>query len=135
MKHLLQQARLESCIYCDSAGTSGYHIGEPPDGRMKLAAQKRGIVLNSRSRRFEVSDFEDFDLILAMDRANYRDILKQDATGQYHNKVKMMCDFCTQYPDKEVPDPYYGGDAGFRYVIELLLDACDGLLKACTSDV
>lgn len=134
MKHLIQEAELNSRFYCDSAGTSSYHVGDPPDGRMQMAARDRGIVLNGRSRQFERRDFEDFDLILAMDRANYRDILKLDPTGQYQEKVQMMCDFCTEYPDKEVPDPYYGGDAGFNYVIELLLDACDGLLKSCMSN-
>ena len=131
MKHLLQEAGLADQAVCDSAGTSGYHIGEPPDRRMQLAARKRGITLGGQSRRFESGDFVEFDLILAMDQANYRDILRQDPTGQHHSKVKMMCEFCTEYPDQEVPDPYYGGDAGFNYVIDLLLDACNGLILPC----
>ncbi len=129
MKHLVQEAGLADRVVCDSAGTSGYHIGEPPDRRMQIAARKRGITLGGQSRRFESGDFVEFDLILAMDQANYRDILRQDPTGQHHSKVKMMCEFCTEYPDQEVPDPYYGGDSGFSYVIDLLLDACNGLLQ------
>ncbi len=117
-------------IICDSAGTSSYHIGSPPDRRMSAAAlQKLGIKLRGRARQFQKSDFQDFDLILAMDRENYDDILSVDPTGQYHHKVHLMCDFCSQHTLKEVPDPYYGGSEGFNQVIELLLDACGGLLQ------
>ncbi len=126
MNHLVQQSALE--IVCDSAGTSSYHIGSPADRRMQQAANQRGIKLTSRARQFESGDFEKFDLILAMDEDNYRSILRLDPNHQYEHKVRMMCEFCRQYPDKEVPDPYYGGPDGFDYVIDLLLDACSGLL-------
>ena len=129
MNHLIQEAGLEREIQCDSAGTSGYHIGEPPDRRMNQAAMAKGIKLVGSSRRFEPADFEEFDLILAMDRANYRDLVRQDSQGKYRDKVKMMCDYCSDFTDKEVPDPYYGGSDGFTYVIDLLLDACGGLLE------
>jgi protein-tyrosine phosphatase len=129
MNHLIKQHRLEDQMICDSAGTSSYHIGSPPDRRMTAAALQQGIQLEGQARQFQRSDFEDFDLILAMDKENYENILRLDRTGQYQHKVKLMCDFCTQYPDREVPDPYYGGEAGFTYVIDLLLDACTGLLK------
>ncbi|NJN24233.1 MAG: low molecular weight phosphotyrosine protein phosphatase [Acaryochloridaceae cyanobacterium RL_2_7] len=129
MNHLIQEAGLGHQIQCDSAGTSGYHIGEPPDRRMNQAAMAKGLKLVGSSRRFESTDFEVFDLILAMDRANYRDLVRQDAQGKYRDKIKMMCDYCSDFTDKEVPDPYYGGADGFNYVIDLLFDACDGLLK------
>jgi protein-tyrosine phosphatase len=64
-----------------------------------------------------------------MDQANYDDIAALDPEKRHAHKVKMMCEFCQEYPDQEVPDPYYGGADGFDYVINLLLDACDGLLK------
>ena len=64
-----------------------------------------------------------------MDRSNYRDILKLDSDSIYGDKVRLMCDFASQHRDREVPDPYYGGEAGFDHVINLLLDACDGLLE------
>lgn len=134
MNHLVQEAGLGQEIECDSAGTSGYHIGDPPDRRMRQAALEKGIRLVGSSRRFEPSDFESFDLILAMDRANYRDLQRQDSTGQYRDKLKMMCDYCTQFSDAEVPDPYYGGPSGFTYVIDLLLDACGGLLDEIKRD-
>jgi protein-tyrosine phosphatase len=128
MNHLIQQRGLEQQITCDSAGTSSYHIGSPPDRRMTAAASKQGIKLEGEARQFDVTDFEEFDLILAMDQENYRNILALDRPGIYRHKVKLMCEFCRSHRDREVPDPYYGGESGFDYVISLLLDACTGLL-------
>lgn len=129
MNYLLEQRGLQSNITCDSAGTSSYHIGSSPDSRMRAAAKKRGINLVGRARQFTAADFDQFDLILAMDDSNYRNILALDSAGAHAHKVKRMCEFCQQYPDREVPDPYYGGVDGFDYVIDLLMDACDGLLQ------
>ena len=129
MNHLVKEAELEGQVTCDSAGTAGYHAGAAPDRRMGVAARKRGIELKGQARQFQAADLEKFDLILAMDRDNYQDILGCDQSGQYSHKVKMMGDYATRHSDKEVPDPYYGGDQGFDYVIDLLLDACQGLLK------
>jgi protein-tyrosine phosphatase len=130
MNHLIDQAGLSDSIVCDSAGTSSYHIGSPPDRRMNTAAvAKLGIQLQGRARQFEKSDFQEFDLILAMDRDNYDNILALDPSGKYHGKVYLMCEFCTQHTLKEVPDPYYGGVEGFNQVIDLLVDACGGLLQ------
>lgn len=129
MKHLVNQAGLSKEIICDSAGTSSYHVGSPPDRRMSAAAKLKGIQLVGEARQFQRSDFEKFDLILAMDKENYRDILAIDRSRQYQDKVKLMCDFCTRHDLKEVPDPYYGGPEGFNQVIDLLLDACEGLLN------
>jgi protein-tyrosine phosphatase len=135
MNHLVREAGLSDRIICDSAGTSSYHIGASPDPRMTAAARRQGIALMSHGRQFEASDFETFDLILAMDRDNYQSLMARDRTGQYQNKVRLMCDFCQTFPDKEVPDPYYGGSDGFNYVIDLLLDACNGLLAQVTQDL
>ena len=129
MNYLLEEANLKDKIICDSAGTSSYHIGSPPDGRMVAAAAKKGMDFTGEARQFQPKDFEEFDLILAMDRENYRDILSLDRKGIYGDKVKMMCDFCTRHTLKEVPDPYYGGPEGFNKVIDLLKDACGGLLE------
>ena len=128
MNHLIEQQALGAQVTCDSAGTASYHVGSAPDRRMNTAAQKQGIALGGSARQFTAADFEDFDLILAMDRSNYRDILQLDANNRYANKVKMMCDFCQHHEDEEVPDPYYGGEAGFDYVIGLLTDACENHL-------
>jgi protein-tyrosine phosphatase len=129
MNHLIEQAGLSDRIVCDSAGTGGYHIGSPPDRRMAAAADLRGIKLKGQARQFHKSDFEDFDLILAMDGENYRDILSLDPKGKYRDKVRLMCDFASHHREREVPDPYYGGSEGFNKVIDLLLDACEGLLQ------
>lgn len=132
MNHLIEEAGLRPEITCDSAGTSGFHIGEPADRRMSAAALQQGIKLTSRSRKFEVSDFERFDLILAMDQENYDTILALDRKGEYGHKIKKMCEFCSEYADQDVPDPYYGGPSGFTYVIDLLSDACAGLRRYLT---
>lgn len=129
MNHLIAANQLQDQMICDSAGTASYHVGSPPDRRMTAAAAKRQINLTGQARQFDRSDFEAFDLILAMDQENYANILRLDSSGQYRHKVKLMCDFCQNHSDREVPDPYYGGEAGFNYVIELLLDACNGLLS------
>jgi protein-tyrosine phosphatase len=128
MRHLIEQAGLDHQIQCDSAGTSSYHIGSPPDRRMTAAAKLQGIDLVGQARQFEAADLATFDLILAMDRDNYETIQLCDRTGQYRDKVRLMCDFCTRHTLKEVPDPYYGGTEGFNFVIDLLMDACTGLL-------
>lgn len=134
MNHLIEQAGLSEHIICDSAGTSSYHINSLPDSRMSAAAlQKLQIKLRGRARQIQKSDFENFDLILAMDQENYDNILCLDPTGKYHQKVHLMCEFCSRHTLKEVPDPYYGGAEGFNQVIDLLVDACEGLLKHVTS--
>lgn len=134
MNYLIQQRGLDGQVSCDSAGTGDYHIGNPPDRRMNVAAQaKLGITLQGRARQFHRSDFEKFDLILAMDEDNYRNILALDPGSTYRDKVRLMCTYCHTYPDREVPDPYYGGAEGFNYVIDLLLDACGGLLDELAS--
>ncbi len=128
MNHLINQRHLQNHIICDSAGTSSYHIGSPPDRRMTAAAAQCGIRLAGRARQFEPMDFDEFNLILAMDKTNYEDILRLDRAGHYRDKVRLICEFCRVHSDREVPDPYYGGESGFNYVIDLLLDACEGLL-------
>ncbi|MBW4481099.1 MAG: low molecular weight phosphotyrosine protein phosphatase [Tildeniella torsiva UHER 1998/13D] len=128
MNHLIEQRQLGGRVVCDSAGTAGYHVGSAPDRRMTQAAKTYDIDLVGRARQFDPADFDRFDYILAMDRQNYRDIVALDPTGQHRDKVRLMCDFCRTHPDKDVPDPYYGGPEGFTYVIDLLLDACEGLL-------
>lgn len=128
MNHLIEQRGLQDKIICDSAGTSSYHIGSPPDRRMTAAANQRGIKMQGRARQFTRNDFDEFDLILAMDRDNYEGIVYLDGGHKYRDKVKLMCDFCRTHSLEEVPDPYYGGPEGFNQVIDLLFDACEGLL-------
>jgi protein-tyrosine phosphatase len=130
MNHLIAQRGAGELVTCDSAGTASYHVGSAPDRRMNAAAQRQGITLTGSARQFSQADFEKFDLILAMDNSNYRDILSLDSGNQYAHKVKLMCDYCRTHDDKEVPDPYYGKEDGFNYVIGLLTDACETLLDS-----
>ncbi len=133
MNHLAAKARIDPAIECDSAGTANFHEGSPPDRRMQAAATKKNISMTGSARQFTKADFTAFDLILAMDRENYQNILDLDPHKQYRDKVRLMCDFATKHPDQEVPDPYYGGAEGFDYVIDLLTDACSGLLTKLES--
>ncbi|KPQ36840.1 MAG: protein-tyrosine phosphatase [Phormidesmis priestleyi Ana] len=130
MNHLIAQRGVSARVTTDSAGTASYHIGSSPDRRMNAAAQRQGITLTGSARQFTAADFDKFDLILAMDKSNYQDILSLDTDKQYAHKVKLMCEYCKTYCDTEVPDPYYGGEAGFDYVIALLTDACEHLLDS-----
>ncbi len=129
MNHLLKARGLEHQVICDSAGTSGYHIDAKPDRRMNAAAERKlGLTLMGRSRQFEPIDFDNFDLILAMDQDNFEQMYHVGGLNHDRDKLHLMCEFCTRHDLKEVPDPYYGGEKGFDFVIDLLMDACEGLL-------
>ncbi|CAL5000572.1 unnamed protein product [Urochloa decumbens] len=118
------------------------NLGNKADSRMISASKKRGIEVTSRSRPIKPSDFRDFDLILAMDRQNYEDILnsferwrhKEPLPDSAPNKVKLMCSYCKRHTESEVPDPYYGGPQGFEKVLDLLDDACESLLDSIVAD-
>ena len=129
MNGLIVKNNLQNRIACDSAGTIAYHAGDSADARMQRHAVKRGYNLTSIARQIKQFDFDRFDYIITMDKENYRNVLTLDSESKYENKVFMMMDFATQHNDSEVPDPYYGGDQGFEYVIDLLEDSCLGLLK------
>ena len=127
-KHIVENAGLSDKISTDSAGTHAYHIGSPPDNRAQAAASKRGIDLSSlRGRKVEPADFNHFDYVLAMDSSNYADL--QSVAGGDTTKLFMFLDFAEGYSEKEVPDPYYGGDQGFEHVLDLIEDASQGLLN------
>ena len=128
MRKLLEEAGLEQEVRCDSAGTIGYHEGNPPDPRMTEAGRKRGLPMTGRARRVAADDLNAFDLILAMDNANYEELLHLASDGN-RAKIKRFCDFCAQHEDSEVPDPYYGGPKGFEHVLDLLEDGCWQILQ------
>ena len=130
MQHLIENRNLQKKISIDSAGTSGWHIGERADPRSRKTAQQRGFDLHSRSRKFIAQDFQNFDYIIAMDQPNKRDILKLAASETDKNKVHLFRTFDPASQDSaEVPDPYYGGDQGFETVFDICFAACEGLLE------
>lgn len=129
MRHLVAEAGLQDSIELDSAGTGAWHVGEPPDTRATAAARKRGIELSGQARRFEPSDFDDFDLVVAMDRSNRAALMRLAGDGPNLGKIRMLREFDPAAPpDAEVPDPYYGGRDGFDEVLEIVQRACRGLL-------
>ena len=132
MKKVIENAGLSNKIHCDSAGTLGIHAGERADGRMIRHAQKREYELTSISRQIEADDFRSFDYIIAMDSVNLRDMQPFIPQGDFSHKIKLMTDFCTKPNPGYVPDPYYGGAEGFEQVLDILEDACEGLLKFLT---
>lgn len=120
------QAKLSSGLYeVDSAGTAGYHVGELPDKRSVQVAKKYGIdITNQRSRKFEKADFDKFDMIFAMDKSNYDDIVAMSENRMQREKVKMILNELYPNEDMSVPDPYYGGDQGFENVYKMLDEVC-----------
>lgn len=118
----------ELSLEVDSAGTAGYHIGEPPDPRTRQAAARRGYDLTQlRARIVEPSDFEHFDLILAMDRENLL-ALQRRAPDTARERLRLFLEFGPSGVPEEVPDPYYGGPNGFEEVLDLIEAATRGLL-------
>jgi protein-tyrosine phosphatase len=113
----------------DSAGTAGYHLGEPPDPRMRAAAARRGYDLTAlRARTVEPGDFDRFDLILAMDRENLA-VLRRRAPDGARERLRLFLEFAPHGEPQEVPDPYYGGPNGFEEVLDLVEAAARGLLS------
>lgn len=116
-------------IFVDSAGTAGYHINNPPDSRSIEVASRFGIdISQQRCRKFGSMDFETFDIIYAMDKENYSNILKLSRTEAHHNKVRLLLNEIDG-SDNEVPDPYYGGKDGFEKVFQLIDTACEQIAK------
>ncbi len=120
------ESKVKSNIIVDSAGTAGYHQGELPDSRSIAVAKKYAIdITNQRSRKFEVKDFDRFDIIYAMDKSNYKDLLKLTRNDLDVKKLKLILNEVTPNEDLDIPDPYYGGDKGFDNVYHMLDEACD----------
>jgi protein-tyrosine phosphatase len=135
-KKFLEKKGLDGTIEIDSAGTLDYHEGELPDPRMIKHASKRGYKLDSRARQFNPNnDFDHFDYIVTMDDDNYSEITSLDKKNKYKDKVYRMVSFGNKLKVNEVPDPYYSGSDGFEYVLDILEDSVDGLLKKVEDDI
>lgn len=125
---MVREAGLADRIACDSAGTIGYHAGNPPDGRMSAELEKRGYTIHGRSRQIRAADLRDHDLVLVADRENLADVRRLDADGRFSDRIRLLTDYCRDHDADHVPDPYYGGSSGFSKVADLVEDACSGLL-------
>lgn len=127
---LIVKNGLKNEFQCDSAGTAAYHVGEPADYRMRQFGLKRGYHLTSISRPVDRDiDFDRFDYIIGMDRQNVRDLKAIARNENDREKIFLMTDFCINLKYNSVPDPYFGGAAGFELVLDILEDACDGLIR------
>jgi protein-tyrosine phosphatase len=129
MRRLVEQAGLADRLEIESAGTGGWHAGEPPDERATLAARRRGITLSGAAQQVTRDDFRRFDLLIALDRANLRELLAIAPDEEAAEKVRLLREFDPAASGAlDVPDPYYGGDRGFETVLDLVEAACRGLL-------
>lgn len=126
MRGLIADAGLNSTIEVDSAGTSGWHVGQAPDERAAAAAASRGVELSGQARQIEPSDFEDSDLVLAVDEETLLLLRRMAPAGAHAVVRKLAAD--------DIPDPYYGGPAGFEDVLDRLTIACGDLLDELRQD-
>jgi protein-tyrosine phosphatase len=130
-RHLADQANVSSKYEVDSAGTSKWHIGEGPDPRMREVAARHGFQYDGRARQITVEDLEYFDLLIAMDKSNKRDLLRLAQNTVQEKKIRMLREFDPEGdPEAPVPDPYYGGIEGFERVFQVVKRSCRGLLEA-----
>ena len=135
MEHMIEREGLQDWVSVDSCGTHGYHVGEAPDGRSQQHALRRGYDLSAqRARQVEAADFESADLILAMDVQNMA-ILRERCPAAQQHKLHLLTEYCQRMRATAVPDPYYGGVSGFEKVLDLVEDACEGVLQALPGDV
>ena len=130
LRHLVAEKGLEERIRVDSAGTGSYHIGEPADARMMRAAARRGYELTSVARQITRADYDNFDLIVAMDRENLANLMERVPEQCFH--VRLLTSFLPPDTPSDVPDPYYLGDDGFETVLDLLEEACPKILEYLT---
>jgi protein-tyrosine phosphatase len=131
LRGLVREAGLKDRITIDSAGTGGWHVGSAPDERATAAARRRGITLEGQARTVTASDFDDWDLLIAMDRDNQRELLRRAPDAAAREKVKLLREYdpaSVASGELEVPDPYYGAEGGFEEVLDIVEAACRGLL-------
>ena len=130
MRELVHHAGRDDEFEIDSAGIGGWHVGQLPDNRMRNHGAQRGYKFDSRARQFSKNDFSHFDYILVMDHDNFRAVSAMASTPADQVKVRMLTDYLQHHPNASmVPDPYYGGPEDFDYALDLIEDACQGLLN------
>lgn len=129
MQDKIKAKNLSEHFYCDSAGTGNYHVGGLADARMREAAEKRGYLIKSRARQIQHQDLKEFDYVVVMDKSNFNNVCALTQDENLKSKVVMMLNYNSLDDCLEVPDPYFGGDEGFQYVLNLLENACENLLN------
>jgi protein-tyrosine phosphatase len=132
MRALVREAGMEQRIELDSAGTGSWHVGSAPDERATAAAAGRGIALEGAARQVSAADFDDFDLMIAMDSANLGDLRELASDDEQCAKVRLLREFDpagSGTGDLDVPDPYYGPGDGFERVLDMVEASCRGLLQ------
>lgn len=130
MKQLADQRGVGHRFYIESAGIGHWHVGQLPDPRMRHHGARHGYDFNSRAQQFGADDFDRFDFIIGMDKENIHDLQRKARNDNDRKKILLMADYLRHHPGQPtVPDPYYGNDSDFELVIELLEDACEGLLE------
>jgi protein-tyrosine phosphatase len=123
---VLRREELDDEVFVDSAGTGSWYVGSPPDDRAQRSASARGLDLSAqRARRILADDCEEFDYVLTMDEQTYRTVASLCRGSAV---VRPFLDFAPHSPEREVPDPYYGGPDGFEHVLDLVEEASEGLL-------
>jgi len=128
LRDLIRKEGLD--ITTDSAGTADYHVGEEPDRRAQEAMRRQGLDISDLSgRQLVPEDFEQFDLLLAMDESNLRNMLRLAPNKALGAKAKLLMDYAPEHRHREVPDPYYGDEEGFDEVYAMVTEACRNLLK------
>ena len=129
---LIAKKGLSDVFIVDSAGTGSWHIGKKADSRMRIAAERRDLNILSRARQITSKDLDEFNYILAMDNSNFRNIqdLKSRTASTNFASIKKIQDFRSVFNEQEVPDPYFGGDEGFDYVLDILEDSVNGFLES-----
>jgi len=128
MRSMVEAEGIGDRFDLDSAGTISMHSGNSPDSRMIEAGRARGLPMTGRARHVKAADLGKFDLILAMDDENLSYLQGLSCDGGESAELRLFCDFCTEHEADNVPDPYYGGAAGFETVLDLLEDGCSGLV-------
>jgi protein-tyrosine phosphatase len=135
-RKLIHKKNLSELLDCDSAGISSYHEGQEADPRMRKIAQARGYTINSIARGVIIpDDFEIFNYLIVMDESNFENLTRMDKEKAHTQKIFRMRDFCKASHPEEIPDPYYGKTDGFEEVLDLLEDACEGLLEKIHKDI
>ena len=133
-QNLINDKGIGNQFIVDSAGTGSWHVGKKADSRMRLAAKKRNINITSNARQIREDDFRKFKYILVMDDSNFNNVidLKNRVKGSDFAKILKIQDFSSIFNEKEVPDPYFGGDAGFDHVLDILEDSVSCFLEQIT---